>query len=66
MIFYIYDANYIKGIPIKNCTEDKFLRTYKETYAELTNEGYRPESHNIENKCSKALETFIDTKNTKL
>ena len=25
IIFYIYDANYFKGIPIKNCTEDEFL-----------------------------------------
>ena len=34
--FYIYDANYVKGIPIKNRTEDEFLRTYEEIYAKLT------------------------------
>ena len=62
MIFYIYDANYVKGIPIKNCAEDEFLQTYKETYAKLTNKGYRPKFHNIDNEWSKAIETFIDTK----
>ena len=29
MIFYIYDSNYVKGIPIKNFTEDEFLRAYE-------------------------------------
>ena len=32
MIFYIYDANYIMGIPIKNRSEQEFLRAYKEVY----------------------------------
>ena len=66
MIFYIYDANYVEGIPIKNRTENEFLRTYKETYAKLTNKGYRPKFHKIDNECLKAIEAFIDTKNTKL
>ena len=61
--FYIYDANYVKGIPIKNCTKDMFLRTYEENYAKLTNKGYCPKFHKIENKCSKSIEAFINTKN---
>ena len=63
MIFYIYDANYVKGIPIKNCTEDEFLQKYEETYAKLTNKGYRPKFHKTDNECSKEIETFTDTKN---
>ena len=51
---------------MKNRTEDEFLRTYKEKYAELTNKGYPPKFHKTDSKCSKAIETFIDTKNTQL
>ena len=53
--FYIYDANCVKGIPIKICTEDEFLQTYKETYATLTNKVYRSKFHKIDNECSKAI-----------
>ena len=66
MIFNIYDANYVKGIQIKNCTEDEFLQTYKETYAKLVNKVYRHKFYKINNKCSKEIEAFIDTKNTTL
>ena len=62
MIFNIYDANYVKGIQIKNCTEDEFLQTYKETYAKLVNKVYRQKFYKINNKCSKEIEAFIDTK----
>ena len=49
MIFYIYDANYVKGIPIQNCIEDEFLLKYEETCAKLTNKGYCPKFNNINN-----------------
>ena len=60
--FYIYDANYVKGTPIKNCAEDKFLRMYEEKYAELTNKGYCPKFNKIYNEFLKSVEAFIDTK----
>ena len=32
-MFYIYNANYIKSVPIKSREKKKLLRTYQEVYA---------------------------------
>ena len=64
MIFYIYDANYIKGIPITNCTEDKFLHAYKEVYDELETKGLKPNFHKMDNKSSKEIQDFITSRKT--
>jgi hypothetical protein len=36
VIFYIYDANFIAFVPIKNWTKEELLRAYMSTYDTLT------------------------------
>jgi hypothetical protein len=36
VIFYIYNANFITSVPIKNCTKEELLQAYEQTYAYLT------------------------------
>ncbi len=32
VIFYVYNANLIASVPIKNCTKEELLQAYKVTY----------------------------------
>ncbi len=32
VVFYVYDANYIRSIPIKNRSKEELLRAYNEVY----------------------------------
>ena len=51
--FYIYDANYIMGIPIKNQSEQEFLRAYKEVYDDLENKGLNQNFTSLTTNCPK-------------
>ena len=63
MIFYIYDANYIKGVPIKNRTHKEFLRAYQEVYDELTKKGFKPKLHKLDNEKSVEVLEFVKSQN---
>lgn len=65
MIFYVYDANYIKGVPIKNRTHNEFLRVYREVYEELTKKGFKPKLHKLDNEKSAEVLAFIQSQNAK-
>jgi hypothetical protein len=39
-LFYVYDLNYIKSVPIKNQSKEELLRAYMEVYAWLPACGY--------------------------
>ena len=39
-LFYVYDANAIWSVPIKNRSKEELLRAVKEVYAWLTARGY--------------------------
>eukprot|EP00957_Ditylum_brightwellii_P160942 12253395-Ditylum_brightwellii.AAC.1 len=36
MVFYVYDASHIQGIPIKNRSAAEFQRVYNQVYEELS------------------------------
>jgi hypothetical protein len=59
VIFYVYDANYVKSIPIKNHSKDKLLRAYNTTYSYLTTRGYKPQLHKMDNESLQEDEDFI-------
>ena len=65
-IFYIYDPNFIKGIPIKSRKKEELLRAYKEVYKWCEQRGYKPRLHKLDNETSKDVEDFIATQNAKL
>ena len=39
MVFYIFDANNVKGIAIKNRSTGELLRAYQEVYEDLKAKG---------------------------
>ena len=66
MVFYVYDANYVCGIPMKNRSTDEFMRVYRDMYSMLKSKGYSPKLHKIDNETSKEVEKFIAEQHTKL
>ena len=64
-IFYIYDPNLIKGIPLKIRKKEELLQAYKEVYAYCENRGYKPKLHKMDNETSKDVEDFIVSQQAK-
>ncbi len=58
-IFYIYDANYIKSIPIKSREKKELLRAYQEVYAFCQQRRFAPKLHKLDNETSKEVEAFV-------
>jgi hypothetical protein len=66
VIFYIYDANFIASIPIKNQTKEELLRAYQITYEYLARRGFKPRLHKMDNETSNNVKEFIASQNTNL
>jgi hypothetical protein len=64
VIFYIYDANFVKSVPIKSRSQEELLRAYRLVYAYLTAQGFKPQLHKMDNETSHNIETFIRKENT--
>lgn len=58
MILYSYDSNAILSAPLKNKTEDEILKTYIKFYNYLTNAGFQPNTHWLDNEASTKLKEF--------
>jgi hypothetical protein len=65
VIFYIYDANFIASVPIKN-TKQELLCAYQITYKYLSSHGFKPCLHKMDDKTSKDVEDFIQSQQTSL
>ena len=66
VVFYVYDANYIRSIPIKSRSKEELLRAYNEVYEWLTVRGFKPLLHKMDNETSHEVEKFIQGQNTRL
>ena len=66
VVFYVYDANYIRSIPIKSRSKEELLRAYTELYKWLTVRGFKPLLHKIDNETSHEVEKFIQGQQTRL
>jgi hypothetical protein len=66
IIFYIYDANFIKSVPIKSRSKEELRRAYRLVYAYLTTKGFKLQLHKIDNEMSHDAKTFIRKENTRL
>ena len=66
VIFYIYDANFFKSVPIKSRSKEELLRAYRLVYAYLTTWGFRPQLHKMDKLTSHNIKTFICKENTHL
>ena len=58
-LFYVFDPNYIKSVPIRNRSKSELLRAYTKVYAWLTARGYRPLLHKLDNETSRDVEAFV-------
>jgi hypothetical protein len=59
VIFYIYDADFVKSVPTKSRTKEEFLQAYKSVYTYLTACGFKPQFHKMDNKTSHNVENFM-------
>ncbi len=66
VVFYVYDANYIRSIPIKNRSKEELLRAYNEVYEWLSMRGFKPLLHKMDNKTSHDIEKIIQGQQTRL
>jgi hypothetical protein len=66
VIFYIYDANFIASVPIKNRTKQELLQAYQITFKYLSSRGFKSCLHKMDNKTSKDVKDFIKAKQTSL
>jgi hypothetical protein len=64
VIIYIYNAIFVKSIPIKSRSKEELLWAYQLVYAYLTARGFNPQRHKMDNKMSHDVETFILKENT--
>jgi hypothetical protein len=66
VIFYIYDSNFVKFVPIKSRSKEELLWAYRLVYAYLTARGFKLQLHKMDNKTSHNVKTFIRKENTRL
>ena len=66
VIFYIYDANYIQSVPIKNWSKEELLRAYRETCDWLVQRGFKPQLQKLDNETSHEVEAFVSSQHTHL
>ena len=65
-VFYIYDANRIKGLPMKSRHASELLRAYQEVYKWCEAQGFKPDLHRMDNETSGEVEDFITSQQTEL
>ena len=58
-VFYIFDANFIKGIPIKSRHRSELLKAYTQVYKWCEARGFKPSLHRMDNERSQDVEAFI-------
>ena len=63
-VFYIFDPNFIKGIPLNSIKKEELLRTYKELYSWCESRGFNPQLQKMDNETSKDAEDFIAIQKT--
>jgi hypothetical protein len=64
MIYYIYDANFVKSIPIKSRSKEELLQAYRLAYTYLTAQELKPQLHKMDNKTPHNVKIFICKENT--
>jgi hypothetical protein len=64
VVFYIFDANSIRSVPIKNRSKEELLHAYRKIYEWLTLCGFKPLLHKLDNKTSKDVKAFVAMEQT--
>jgi hypothetical protein len=59
MVFYIYNCNYVKVIPMKSRSASEWVKSYDTIHQELTVKGFMPKLQSLDNEASAALKNFF-------
>jgi hypothetical protein len=59
MVFYVYDCNYVKVIPMKSRSASEWVKAYDHIHQELTAKGFKPKLQTLDNEASAALKHFF-------
>ena len=65
-VFYVYDANYTKGLAIKSGYISELLGAFTKVYTWCEAGGFKPKVHRMDNETSSDVEDFIKSQNTHL
>ena len=57
--FIFFNANFIKGIPIKSRHRSELLKAYTQVYKWCEARGFKPSLHRMDNERSQDVEDFI-------
>jgi hypothetical protein len=58
MVYYVYDCNYVKVIPMKSRSDSEWVKAYDTIHQELTVKGFKPKLQTLDNEASAALKNF--------
>jgi hypothetical protein len=59
MVYYIYDCNYIKVVPMKSRYASEWVKAYDSIHQELTVKGFKPKLQILDNEASTTLKNFF-------
>jgi hypothetical protein len=59
MVFYAYDRNYVKVIPMKSRSASEWGKAYDTIHQELTVKGFKPKLQTLDNEALAALKRFF-------
>jgi hypothetical protein len=59
MVWYVYDCNYVKVIPMKSRSASEWIKAYDTIHQELTVKGFKPKLQTLDNEASTALKNFF-------
>ena len=57
-VFYVFDPNFIKGVPIKSRHKEELLRAYQDVYTWCEARGVK-QLRKMDNETSKDVEDFV-------
>lgn len=63
LVLYDYDSNAILTEALKNCTGKEIIWAYKKLFTYLTNRGFQPQTHWLDNEASAELKAFNNEHN---
>ena len=65
-MFYIYNANLIKGIAVKSRHANDLIKAYQEVYDWCQARGFKPILHRLDNETSQEVEEFVQSQHANL
>ena len=65
-VAYIYKINSILMRPMKSRSDESMWKAFKDIYAYLKTKNIQPKLHDLDNECSKAVQTFINSNGTNI